>query len=272
MTNLTEKLKSIIAEDIEHVSTVTLDEMIENIGSTDPVLRDTLIYTTFCTFIFKDHLNGHQLEYILNKLLENKLLLTNIENPMSDSVFTRSFTSLVYAEILEYDASKQIVDTNIVRKVMDTTHEYMTKEVDLRGYVANKGWAHAAAHGADLLDSLIKHPLATKDDALKVLQHIARFLTIANGYQDDEEERLAYAFVTLTKQHQLQESEIIHWLIELQQLIAEKQTNANGELQPYYAQLAFKNFLKSAYFLLEKNAIQKDLKETIKRLVVNFLY
>lgn len=271
MTNLIEKLQNITNQNIESISTDTLDEMIENIGSTDPLLRDKVIYTTFYTFIFKDHLTDHQLEYILNKLLENKLLLMNIEQPCSDFVFTRSFTSLVYASILEYDANKQVVDTDIVRKVMDATHEYMTKESDLRGYVTNKGWAHAAAHGADLLDSLIKHPSATEDDALKVLQHIARFLTIANGYQDNEEERLAYAFVTLTKHH-LQESDITYWLLELDQSLMDKQTNANGELQPYYAQLAFKNFLKSTYFLLEKNTIQNDLKETVKQLVLKFLY
>ena len=47
--------------------------------------------------------------------------------------------------ILEYDAKKQIVNADIVRKVIDTTHEYMTKENDLRGYVAHKGRAHAAS-------------------------------------------------------------------------------------------------------------------------------
>ncbi|SES00899.1 DUF2785 domain-containing protein [Psychrobacillus sp. OK032] len=271
MTNFEEILKSIVIGDLELVSSDLLDEMIENIGSTDPILRDKLIYSAFWTLIFKEHLTKHQLEYILNKLLENKLLVMNIELPTSDFVFTRSFTSLVYAAILEYDARKQIVNADIVRKVMDTTHEYMTKENDLRGYVAHKGWAHAAAHGADLLDSLIKHPIATEDDALKVLQHIARFITIANGYQDDEEERLSYAFVTLTKYH-LQESEITNWLLELQQLIVDKQAKDNGALQPYYAQLAFKNFLKSTYFLLEKAVIQPDLKETIKQLVVKLLY
>lgn len=271
MMNFEEQLKSIIVEELKLVPTNMLDEMIKNIGSTDPILRDKLIYTAFWTLISKDHLDIYQLEYILNNLLENKLLIKNIEQPSSDDVFTRSFTSLVYAAILEYDAKKQTIDVDLIRKVIDTTHEYMTKENDLRGYVENKGWAHAAAHGADLLDSLIKHPIATEEDARKVLQHIARFITIANGYQDDEEERLSYAFVTLTKHH-LQESEIIDWLLELHQLLADKQANANSTLQPYYAQLAFKNFLKSTYFLLERDAIQQDLKETIKQLVIKSLY
>lgn len=271
MATFEELLKSIVTGDLELVSSDFLDEMIENIGSTDPILRDKLIYTAFWTLISKDHLDKHQLEYILNKLLANQSLVMNIEQPTSDFVFTRSFTSLVYAAVLEYDASKQVINADIVRKVMDTTHDYMTKEKDVRGYVEHKGWAHAAAHGADLLDSLIKHPIATEEDARKVLQHIARFMTIARGYQDNEEERLSYAFVTLTKHH-LQESEITNWLLELHQLLVDKQANANGALQPYYAQLAFKNFLKSTYFLLEKKALQESLKETIKHLVVKILY
>ena len=97
MTNFEERLKSIVIGDLEIVSSDFLDEMIENIGSTNPILRDKLIYTAFWKLIFKEHLDKHQLEYILNKLLENKLLLINIEQTTSDFVFTLSFTSLVYA-------------------------------------------------------------------------------------------------------------------------------------------------------------------------------
>lgn len=271
MTNFKEVLGSIIRGELELVSSEVLDEMIENIGSTDPILRDKLIYTAFWTLIFKDHLDKQQLEYILNKLLNNESLVMHIDEFTSDFVFTRSFTSLVYAAILEYDSSKQIIDVNLVHRVMDATHYYMTKEEDLRGYVEHKGWAHAAAHGADLLDSLIKHPIANEEDARKVLQHIARFLTIARGFQDDEEERLAYAFTTLTKHH-LSEAILITWLTQLEQLLADRKANANaGELQPYYAQLAFKNFLKSSYFLLEKEGIQKNLQESIKQLIIRLI-
>lgn len=271
MTNFKEVLESIIRGELKVVTTEVLDEMIENIGSTDPILRDKLIYTAFWTLIFKDHLDKQQLEYILNKLLTNKSLVMHIYESKSDFVFTRSFTSLVYAATLEYDASKLIIDVDLVRSVMDATHDYMTKEEDLRGYIEHKGWAHAAAHGADLLDSLIKHPVATEEDARKVLQHITRFLTIARGYQDNEEERLAYAFTTLTKHH-LSEEILIKWLIQLEKSLADRKANAsNGELQAYYAQLAFKNFLKSSYFFLEKEAIHKNLQESIKRLIVGLI-
>lgn len=271
MTNFKDTLNSIITGDLISVSTKVLDEMIENIGSTDPILRDELIYTAFGTLIFKHHLDKQRLEYILTKLLQSKSFLLNIDQPMTDSVFTRSFTALAYAALLEYDSSKQIISPILVRKVIDATHEYMVKEVDLRGYIEHKGWAHAVAHGADLLDSIVKHPVATEDDAFQILQHIKRFLTIAHGYQDDEEERLARAFITLTKYH-ISEAFRVDWLLQLEQSLAERYALEKGELQPYYAQLAFKNFLKSSYFLLEKEGIQNKLKETIKQLVVQLIY
>ncbi|WP_075619058.1 DUF2785 domain-containing protein [Paenisporosarcina indica] len=269
MTELTSALKNILNGKEESITKDILNDMIENIGSTDPVLRDQLIYSAFCKLV--DRLSKQQLEYVLNLLLYKQLLTLDIEKPMTDSVFTRSFTALFFAAIVENDATNQIIDAKIIRKVMDEAHEYMAIEQDLRGFVEHKGWAHAAAHGADLLDSLIKHPLSTEEDAKKVLENIFRLISIAEGYKDDEEERIARAFVTLTKHH-LTESLIIDWLLKSEQFFLERKASYKGDLQPYYTQLAFKNFLKSSYFLLEKEAIQKPLQEAIKKIVVRLIY
>lgn len=271
MANLTNILPNIISEEVKHVSTDILDEMIAKIGTTDPVVRDKLIYRAFCILIFQDRLDKKQLEYILNSLLNKRSLFFDIELSTTDAVFTRSFTSLIYAAILEYDTTKQVLDEDVIRQIINASHDYMMNEQDLRGYVTDKGWAHSVAHGADLLESLIKHPLAIEADARKVLQHIARFLTIAEGYQDDEEERLARSFVTLASHH-LTEEIIIDWLTTLEQSLGEGLANSKGDLQPYYAQLAFKNFLKSVFFLYEKQLDKKPFQDTIKQIVVRLIY
>ncbi len=271
MPNLTTILTNIISREVTHVSMAILDEMIENIGTTDPVLRDHLIYRAFCILIFEDRLEKKQLEYILKSLLNNRSLFLDINLLMTDAVFTRSFTALIYAAILEYDSTKQILNKDVIRQVINASHDYMIEEQDLRGYVQEKGWAHAAAHGADLLESIIKNPSATELDARKVLQHIARFLTIAEGYQDDEEERLARSFVTLSSHH-LTDEIISDWIYSLDRTLREKLATVNGELQPYYAQLAFKNFLKSAFFLIEKQLDRKSLQKTIKQVVCDLIH
>ena len=54
MENLKNILPNIISEEITSVSTDILDKMIENIGTTDSVVRDQLIFSAFCKLIFKD--------------------------------------------------------------------------------------------------------------------------------------------------------------------------------------------------------------------------
>jgi len=269
--NFIDTLQQIKDKKVKTVPQEVIDQMIANIGSTNPILRDKMIYSAFWTLVNEEVLTKLQYEYVLNELLKKQLLTLDIEKPMSDAVFTRSFTSLFYAVILWSDGKKQVVAENLIRRVIDTSHEYMEKEQDLRGHDEMKGWAHAAAHGADLLNAIAMHPLATEDDAKKILQHIARFVSIAEGYRDDEEERLARAFVTVAKNH-LTEDTIMAWSLELEQTLNERKDNTPDELQPYYAQLAYKNFLKSSYFLLERLNESKDLKDSIQKIILRMMY
>ncbi len=269
--NFMDTLQQIKDKKIKAVPQELIDQMIANIGSTNPILRDKMIYSAFWTLVNDEVLTKLQFEYVLNELLKKQLITLDIEKTMSDSVFTRSFTSLFYAVILWSDGKKQVVAEDLIRRVIDTSHEYMEREQDLRGHDKVKGWAHAAAHGADLLNAIAMHPLATEDDAKKILQHIARFVSIAEGYRDDEEERLARAFVTVTKHH-LTEEIIMEWALELEQSLNERKDSNPDDLQPYYAQLAYKNFLKSSYFLLERVNESKKLKDVIQKIVLNMMY
>jgi hypothetical protein len=270
MTTYITDLKRIISGETLVVSNEFLNEMINNIGSIDPVLRDELNYSGFWKLLNSDQLSKQQTEYILQVLLDKKLLMMDIENPLSDAIFTRSFTALFFAAILHIDASKSMLDEDLVRKTIDASLLYLMSEQDLRGYVDSKGWAHAAAHGGDLLESIAKHPLCTDEDAHLILNNIGQIISIATGFKDDEEERLARSFVTLS-QHNLTEARLIEWLKEQAQTLQETK-KTNNQLQSYYALLAFKNFLKSSYFLLERENIQESLQDTIKQLIKKIMY
>lgn len=270
MTTYITNLKRIISGESIEISTEFLDKMIENIGSIDPVLRDELNYSAFWKLINNDLLSKQQIEYILTVLLDRDLLMADIENPESDGVFTRSFTVLFFAAILHVDASKKIIDKELVRRTIDTSLQYLMKEQDLRGFVEKKGWAHAAAHGADLLGSIAKHPFSTEEDALKILNNLNQIFSIASGFKDDEEERIARSFVTLS-QHHLTDTQLSEWLMDQAKTLKEVKNDTN-KLQSYYSLLAFKNFLKSIYFLLERENIHVSLQGTIKELVKEIMY
>lgn len=269
MTYIT-NLQRMISGELLEISNEFLDHMIKNIGSVDPVLRDELNYSAFCKLINTNQFSKQQIEYILKELLNQELLMEDIENPVNDAIFTRSFTVLFFAAILHVDASTKIVDADLIRRTIDVSLQYLMKEQDLRGFVEKKGWAHAAAHGADLMDSIAKHPFSTEEDALKILNNIHRLFSIASGFKDDEEERIARSFVTLS-QHHRSESQLSAWLIDQAQALKEINNDTN-KLQSYYSLLAFKNFLKSAYFLLERENIHESMQDTIKQLVKEIMY
>ncbi|MCT1904070.1 hypothetical protein [Oceanobacillus sojae] len=70
---------------------VLVDKMLNNIGSIDPELRDTLIFNTFGKLILEDFLTDKQLEHTLKVCLDK--LFWGIKEMESDFVFTRSFSA-----------------------------------------------------------------------------------------------------------------------------------------------------------------------------------
>src|SRR5699024_1318834 len=68
-----------------------IDRMLDNIGSVDPELRDTLIFNSFGKLILEDYLTISQMKHILDVCFNN--LFFDIGQQVSDSVFTRSFSA-----------------------------------------------------------------------------------------------------------------------------------------------------------------------------------
>ncbi|WP_145024419.1 DUF2785 domain-containing protein [Paenibacillus sp. Y412MC10] len=61
------------------------------------------------------------------------------------------------------------------------------------------GWAHAIAHGADLLAAAVRHPLSSVDGSgWRVLNVMGQTLFKGYVYSDDEDERLIQSFNSST--------------------------------------------------------------------------
>ena len=76
---------------IQHLITF----MIENIGNTDPFIRDTLIYSGFCELILNEKVTIEQVTHILQTCIDDEHLYLNIHlSEQSDAVFVRSFSAL----------------------------------------------------------------------------------------------------------------------------------------------------------------------------------
>ncbi|WLD94368.1 DUF2785 domain-containing protein [Alkalihalobacillus sp. AL-G] len=251
-----------------------VEPMLTHIGSPDPELRDELIYSTFARLIMNDHLNQNTLIHILKTCIDDDYLFYRIGENEEDSVFRRSFSSLVLALIIHKDAEKRFLDSDLAIHVCDKAVTYLMEENDLRGFVEGKGWAHSIAHGADLITVATKHPTVNPVTFYpKCLTAIKKCVTRDQGvYIDNEGERLIFAVEAMLEKG-LQETELVAWVDSLHDQLKTKteegmthsyfhlRTNLTHFLQTLYFRLSFKNQGKSC-----RDTIRATLKSNFESL------
>lgn len=86
--------------DLDNLEEV-IKEMLIHIGSVDGELRDSLIFSTFYQLIENNKLSNSLMVKILDICLSEEYLFKGIGEQGTDTVFTRSFSSLVIALIVE---------------------------------------------------------------------------------------------------------------------------------------------------------------------------
>ncbi|MFD2445495.1 DUF2785 domain-containing protein [Bacillus sp. CGMCC 1.16607] len=245
-----------------------IDRMLDNIGSVDSELRDTLIFNTFGKLILEDYLTEKQMEHILKVCLCR--LFMNIGQKGNDSVFTRSFSALVIGLVLEKDSEKRFLSGDILKQATEGSIEYLKLEKDIRGYVEGKGWAHSIAHGADLLTSAIRHPnfnFTLSSECLEIIK-ICLFKESISGlpYVDDEDERLIFAVEALMEQG-LTDSDIEIWILKISNELKKLLENEGYSLNYFWKRSNVVNFLRSFYFRLLYKSDYLRLRENIVKIL-----
>ena len=109
--------------------------MLVHIGSPDSQLRDNMIYQTFCQLILETKIDDQLLGEILELCVSDQFLFKGIGEKDTDSVFTRSFTSLLIALILYQDNRNDFLTEAKVNEIKDKLISYVNLEKDVRGYV-----------------------------------------------------------------------------------------------------------------------------------------
>ncbi|MFC4409700.1 DUF2785 domain-containing protein [Chungangia koreensis] len=262
--NLMKELEGFLQKEPIHNLSDLLTGMAENIGSTDPYLRDQLIYRSYYHLIFDGHLKEQELHQLMKTMLEEDFFHHRLGEQNTDSVFRRSFSALVIALLIEYDFIHHVFEQGEIENAADQAIHYMMNEQDYRGYVDDKGWAHAVAHCADVLDAMAKHPMFTNIERLLTAIEVPLFSR--HAFTDDEEERLAIPVLSLLMYKQA-EVEISSWLSRLIDRTERHLQEQRGAIESYRVQYTIKNFLKALYFSLKfkdqspvlQNEINKQL-------------
>lgn len=263
--NLIKELEQFLQNEPVKNQALLLEQMTQNIGSSDPYLRDELIYRAYCKLVGEGRLNQQQLQQLMENMLEERFFHYKLGEKHTDSVFQRSFSALVIALLLEYDVTHRVFERGLVEKATEQAIFYMMNEKDYRGYVEDKGWAHAVAHGADVLDAAAKHHYF--NDTHRMLGAIEIPLLSGHPFTDDEEERLAVPIFSLLANKDTEE-EIVNWLTTIvdhtNTLLKNRTTN-----YPYRVLHNVKHFLKALYFYLVfkggSEKVQRKINDSLKQ-------
>jgi hypothetical protein len=241
-------------------------EMLDSIGSLDPILRDELIYGTLYHWILENKFTIEQLKKLLNISLDKDHLFYKLYEKNDDAVFKRTFSVLIVALIIKKHREENFLSKEELYEVKDKLIDYMNNEQDVRGYVEIKGWAHSAAHTADALDELVQCNYITKRDVLDILNSLKAKVCIGYYvYIEEENERMVTVIENSLNRNMLSNSEITEWLYEFK-----LQNTKASYIENMHLKVNVKGFLRALYFrLLDQdnfNGINEEIKKTIRSL------
>lgn len=211
------KEKKFELENKDEVNELTLP-MFEFIGCTDPELRDHLIYVAFYSFIAKyRYYSKENMKKHLKTALDNHHLFYGLGEKNTDTVFTRTFSALVVALLVWVHNKDNFLSKEEVIDVKNKCVDYYSKEVDHRGFVPEKGWAHSAAHGADMFEELSNSKELNSEDIKDILTCIKnKIVEDEYAFIDLEDERMVTPLINLLKRDDLEKSLLTDWIKEFE--------------------------------------------------------
>ena len=187
-------------------------ELTTMLGSTRPEVRDGTAFPALATWIDKGVYDD-----LLIGLGDGMVagLAVGLGESGTDTVFRRSFSALILAACLERDNERHLLPGAKVMEWGDRVATWFITEKDSRGYVPEKGWAHAVAHGADTIGALGESPhLAGPEHALlldilaeRVLQQPATEPLTAG-----EPDRIAAAVMQILRRNTLGTDALEPWV------------------------------------------------------------
>jgi len=187
-------------------------ELLTYLGSPDPELRDDFTLPILAYWMYRGHFTPADQRRMIASLGEN--LTKGIGEDDADSVFLRSFSALLLAEMVNFDNKHPYLEETEVRMLLLQALAYLGAEQDGRGYITGKGWAHACAHTADWLMVLARNQHIGKADLERILKGIsAKILSVNNPvYIHDEDERLVNTVGEVLNRDILSTEYLFSWL------------------------------------------------------------
>jgi len=193
-------------------------ELVAMLGSTNPVERDDVAYPVLATWV-SEGVYDDLLVTFGDSMADGLRHGTSRHrgddaSAEDDSVFRRSFSALVLAECVLRDNVAHVLPRDAVLNWADRAIAWYVREQDLRGWVTDKGWAHAVAHGADLIRALAasRHLDAVQLEVLLDVLGERMLASSARTLTDGEDDRCAYAALTILQRNLLETDQLDVWV------------------------------------------------------------
>ena len=189
-------------------------ELTTMLGSVDPVERDEIAYPVLATWI-----GAGVYDDLLAGLGDGMAagLVQGLGEVGTTSVFRRSFSALVLAVCINRDNAVSLLPGDKLLEWGDRVTGWLVRERDTRGFVPGQGWAHAVAHGADVLDELAGSPHFRLNELTVLLDVIAdRVLAPTTAvFASGEPDRLATAAMSVFRRRLVPLRIIEPWLARI---------------------------------------------------------
>lgn len=190
-------------------------ELTTMLGSTRPEVRDGTAFPALATWIergvYDDLLAGLGDGMVAG-------LSVGLGERDTDTVFRRSFSALILGVCLERDTAQHLLPGGKILEWGDRLATWFLAERDSRGYVTDKGWAHAVAHGADAIGALGESPHLAGPEHAVLLDVLAERLIsqpadapLAAG----EPDRIAAAVMQVLRRNTLSAEALEPWVHRL---------------------------------------------------------
>lgn len=189
-------------------------ELTALLSCADPYIRHDVAYTLLATWVergrFDDLLPG-----LGDGICAG--LRVGLGQEDTDTVFRRSYSALLLASVVARDNTARVVHPGVVLRWADHALHWFLTERDLRGHTTTSGWAHAVAHGADLLDALARSRHLHAAELGVVLEAVAQRLARTPPYHlhHTEEDRLASATMAIVRRDALTADALAAWVARL---------------------------------------------------------
>ena len=189
-------------------------ELGQMLGDPDPDVRDRIAITVLSTWVSTgvyDHLLGRLGSGLVEYLSEG------LGSYGDDSVFKRSASARVLAEVIERDNRMTLLPAHDVRQWGDAIVHWWLAEKDLRGFVPQRGWSRPVAAGAQCAAALARSPHVRRRGLALLLDAVAeRLLTpTPEIFAAGEPDALAEASVEILRRDLVDSATIELWLRRL---------------------------------------------------------